>query len=182
MRASKDWLIVALLAATLSRAGATQTPTNGGPVSLGVMISQPGLCSPTTDAAPGALVDAVQPGGSADRAGLRVGDVLLHFGSMDIQLWSDLPKAVQLAHAGDRVDVTVKRGDTLITQQVQFTQADVRVPAAGSSSAPAPAPGPPPSPPANSCFSAYRVLPLPADAAQRAAALQGDSAVTLEGD
>jgi enterochelin esterase-like enzyme len=182
MHASKVWLPVAVLAVTLSHAGATQTPANGGPVSLGVMISQPGLCSPTTDAAPGALVDFVRPGGSADRAGLRVGDVLLHFGSTDIQLWTDLPKAMQLAHVGDRVDVTVKRGDTLVTQQVQFTQADVRVPAAGSSSAPAPTPGPPLSPPANSCINAYRVLPLPADAAQRAAALQGDSAVTLEGD
>lgn len=181
MRVFAALLAVVLLALTLSKPIAAQSSAGDGHVSLGVVIQPAGMCNPKPE--PGALIAAVRPGSSADRAGLKPGDVVVHFGRTDIQEWRDVPRLVQLAHAGDRLDVTVKRGDQRVRLQVLFTQADVVAPPAGWASAPAPTPGAPSFPNATSCMSMpYRVLPLPEDAAARAAALVGDSAVSLEGD
>jgi PDZ domain len=172
MRAFLSLLAVILLAVALSETiAAQQGSPSDAHVSLGVVIQRAGICIPPQGL--GAPITAVRPGSSADRAGLKAGDLVVHFGGTDIKEWRDLPRAVQLAHAGDHVGVLVNREGVRVTLQVQFTQADVVAPSAVGASAPGPAPtlGAPPSPVANGCISQpYRVLPLPADARARLAA------------
>jgi enterochelin esterase-like enzyme len=183
MRALSAWAAVATVGIFSSTPGTAQVMAAGNPVSLGVVVSATGLCSADLQPAPGALIGMVRPGGAADRAGLKPGDVILRFGSTQIQVWTDLPRAVQLAHAGDQIAIVVKHGDALVTDQVQFTQTDSGAPSTGQSSAPPVASNASAPPFAPSCSPrSYSVLPLPTDAAQRAAALVGDSSVSLEGD
>ena len=53
---------------------------------------------------------SVVPGGPADKAGLEGGDVVDSVAGKPVHSWQDLVAAVG-AHAGDKVDVTVRRGD-----------------------------------------------------------------------
>jgi serine protease Do len=41
----------------------------------------------------GALVNDTTPGGSADRAGIEPGDVILEFNGTDVETWNDLPRS-----------------------------------------------------------------------------------------
>src|SRR5579864_945221 len=113
----------AVLLATALQALAAPAFSSDAPVSLGVVIAPAGLCKPDPSVEPGALVNAVRPGSAAARAGIQAGDVVLRLGNTAIQEWRDLPKAVQLLHAGDRVPISVRRSDTVLTPEVQFTQA-----------------------------------------------------------
>ncbi|MCS0628266.1 DegQ family serine endoprotease [Telluria mixta] len=84
---------------------------------LGVQISEV-----TTDVAEslglgrarGAEVAMVEPGGPADKAGLKVGDIILKFNGKDIERSSDLPRLVGGSTVGSRASVTVwRRGSQL---------------------------------------------------------------------
>ncbi|SDE47757.1 serine protease Do [Massilia sp. PDC64] len=84
---------------------------------LGVQISEV-----TTDVAEslglgrarGAEVAMVEPGGPADKAGLKVGDIILKFNGKDIERSSDLPRLVGGSAVGSRATVTVwRRGSQL---------------------------------------------------------------------
>ncbi|HTB68163.1 MAG TPA: PDZ domain-containing protein [Steroidobacteraceae bacterium] len=172
MRAFVALLAAVLLAVTLSKSiAAQQNSPSDAHVSLGVVIQPAGVCNGAPE--PGAPITGVRPGSSAERAGLMPGDLVVHFGRTDIQDWRDLPRALQHVQPGDQVIVTVKRGDSRVTLQVQFSQADVVAPTAGGVSAPGPAPtlGAPSSPIASGCISQpYRVVPLRDDAKARLAA------------
>ena len=58
----------------------------------------------------GALVNEVSKGGSADRAGIEAGDVILTFNGADIDTWNDLPPLVGANPPGTKAKVDVSRG------------------------------------------------------------------------
>ena len=57
----------------------------------------------------GALIAQLEPGGPADRSGLKVGDIILRFGKSDIARSGDLPHAVGQTRPGARVKVVIMR-------------------------------------------------------------------------
>ena len=57
----------------------------------------------------GALVGAVTPGGPAEKAGLKTGDVILQFDGQDVESMRTLPKIVALTPVGKAVQVVVLR-------------------------------------------------------------------------
>lgn len=57
----------------------------------------------------GALVNDVSPGGSADRAGIQPGDVILAFNDDQLESWNDLPPLVGANPPGTEATVTVRR-------------------------------------------------------------------------
>lgn len=59
--------------------------------------------------AQGALVQRVEPGGPADKAGLEAGDIVLKFNGTSIEKTSDLPRLVGNTKPGARTTVTVWR-------------------------------------------------------------------------
>jgi serine protease Do len=66
----------------------------------------------------GALILGVDPGGPAATAGLRAGDVVISFGGREIQTVEDLLGALRDAEPGQRLPVTIARGNEEITSQV----------------------------------------------------------------
>lgn len=61
------------------------------------------------DRSAGALVNDVTPGGSADRAGIKPGDVILEFDGQTIETWGDLPPLVGAHAPGTKVEILVSR-------------------------------------------------------------------------
>lgn len=57
----------------------------------------------------GALVNDITPGGSADRAGIEPGDVILTFNDSPVETWNDLPPLVGANPPGTEVVVKVSR-------------------------------------------------------------------------
>ena len=57
----------------------------------------------------GALVNDTTPGGSADRAGIEPGDVILEFNGTDVETWNDLPPLVGANPPGTEATVMVSR-------------------------------------------------------------------------
>jgi serine protease Do len=92
---------------------------------LGVQISEV-----TTDVAEslglgrarGAEVAMVEPGGPADKAGLKVGDIILKFNGKDIERSSDLPRLVGGSAVGSRANVTVWRRGSQIDLPVTIVE------------------------------------------------------------
>jgi len=61
----------------------------------------------------GALINRVEPGSAAERAGIEVGDVILEVNGRDIEVFSDLPPIVGSIRPGEEVEVTISRwGET----------------------------------------------------------------------
>jgi serine protease Do len=92
---------------------------------LGVQISEV-----TTDVAEslglgrarGAEVAMVEPGGPADKAGVKVGDIILKFNGKDIDRSSDLPRLVGGSAVGSRASVTVWRRGSQIDLPVTIVE------------------------------------------------------------
>lgn len=57
----------------------------------------------------GALVNDITPDGSADRAGIEPGDVILAFNDEAVETWNDLPPLVGANPPGTKATVTVSR-------------------------------------------------------------------------
>ena len=57
----------------------------------------------------GALISQLERSGPADKAGLRIGDVILKFNGIDILTSGDLPHAVGATAPGEKVEVEVMR-------------------------------------------------------------------------
>ena len=61
------------------------------------------------DRSAGALVNDISPGGAADRAGIKPGDVILAFNGEVIETWGDLPPLVGSNPPGSEATVLVSR-------------------------------------------------------------------------
>src|SRR5215211_3974392 len=70
----------------------------------------------------GALVERVEPGGPADDAGVRRGDVVTVVGSEQVRSSGDLISALRNHQPGDTVDVTVLRNGQKTTLQVGLAE------------------------------------------------------------
>jgi len=57
----------------------------------------------------GALVNDITPGGSADRAGIKPGDVILAFNDSTVETWNDLPPLVGSNPPGTEAVVKISR-------------------------------------------------------------------------
>ena len=68
----------------------------------------------------GAYVFSVEPGGAADDAGIRAGDIITGLGESNITSHSDLKKAVRQYSAGDTADVTLYRAGETLTLSITF--------------------------------------------------------------
>lgn len=70
------------------------------------------------DRSVGALVQDLNEGGAADRAGIQPGDVILEFDGEPIEVWSDLPPLVGANPPGKEVNVLVSRNGDQQTFEV----------------------------------------------------------------
>lgn len=85
--------------------------STGARPSLGTipdMASEPG----------GVLLQGVRAGSPAEAAGIRAGDILIGMGTHTIENLQDFQNALSSFHAGDRVEVRVRRGDQTLTLPV----------------------------------------------------------------
>ncbi|MGV7209726.1 DegQ family serine endoprotease [Oxalobacteraceae bacterium A2-2] len=74
--------------------------------------------------AQGASVSLVEPGGPADKAGIKPGDIILKFNGTPITRRSDLPRAVGAAPLDKKATVTVWRKGASIDLQVDVADLD----------------------------------------------------------
>jgi serine protease Do len=74
-------------------------------------------------AAQGAEVSLVEPGGPADKAGIKAGDIILKFNGVQINRSSDLPRLVGSTALGSKATVTIWRKGA--QQDVQVTVAEL---------------------------------------------------------
>jgi serine protease Do len=75
----------------------------------------------------GALVSSVDPGGPADKAGLKSGDVILKVNNRDIVGSSDLPAMIGATAPGDKVDMEVWRQGKLENFSARLVDASDKV-------------------------------------------------------
>jgi serine protease Do len=71
--------------------------------------------------AQGALVDDVEKGGPADKAGFAAGDVIVRAGNTDVAHARDLTRAIARHAPGSKVDVVVRRGGKAETVTLPVT-------------------------------------------------------------
>jgi serine protease Do len=110
---------------------------------LGVAIQQvdPALAKALGLARPeGALVSEVEPGGPADKAGLRAGDLILRVDQSTITRAEDLPRTVARHQPGSKVKVEIRR--ERVTRTVEVSLDEVRDESSLASSGGPPSPGP----------------------------------------
>jgi hypothetical protein len=91
-------------------------PTEGDRPSFGSMPAYP---NPVKD---GVLLEAVLEGTPADKAGIKGGDVLVKFGDSKITVLEDFEGALRQYKPGDKVKVTVRRGQDLIEADVTLAR------------------------------------------------------------
>ncbi len=78
------------------------------------------------DATEGVIVSEVMKGGSADKAGIKSGDVIIALGDSKISAMSDLQARVNGYHPGDKATVKVLRGGKTLSLPVVFTDGTVK--------------------------------------------------------
>jgi hypothetical protein len=91
-------------------------PAEGDRPSFGSMPAYP---NPVKD---GVLLEAVLEGTPADKAGIKGGDVLVKFGDSKIIVLEDFEAALRQYKPGDKVKVTVRRGQELIDADVTLAR------------------------------------------------------------
>ncbi|WP_243746147.1 DegQ family serine endoprotease [Tahibacter aquaticus] len=86
----------------------------------------------------GALVNAITGGSAAEKAGVKVGDVILGFGGVDVVHSSDLPPLVGATAPNSKVDLSLFRDGKTLTVPVTVGEAsrDATAQAAGGGEAP----------------------------------------------
>lgn len=91
-------------------------PGDGERPSFGSMPAYP---NPVKD---GVLLEAVMEGSPAEKAGIKGGDVLVKFGDLKVTILEDFEAALRQHKPGDRVKVTVRRGDQQIEADVTLAR------------------------------------------------------------
>ena len=104
---------VVRIADEIIASGSSRTPIMG--VTLDPVFSQGG-----------ALIDTVTPGGPADLAGLRAGDVVVRFGSRAIGNADELVVAIRDSLPGDEVVVEALRGERSVVTTVTLDSREDR--------------------------------------------------------
>lgn len=94
----------------------------------------------------GALVNSVQAGGAAEKAGIQLGDVILAVNDRPVNTSSDLPPLIGALAPGAKVKLQINRGGKVLTEQVVLGALGAEVagapgPAANDDSAAAPGRG-----------------------------------------
>ena len=86
----------------------------------------------------GALVNAITAGSAAEKAGVKVGDVILGFGGVDVVHSSDLPPMVGATAPNSKVDLNLFRDGKTVNVPVTVGEAsrDATAQAAGGGDAP----------------------------------------------
>lgn len=126
-----SWIsILALHAVAFGHVAAAQPPQADPPsasdfeqaiarrATLGARIAEP---PPAGDEpATGALVQWLLPEGSADKAGIEVGDIIVQFGDETIEKAEKVVELVGQTEPGTATDVVVVRNGTRLTLTVQF--------------------------------------------------------------
>nr|WP_296950305.1 DegQ family serine endoprotease [uncultured Massilia sp.] len=79
----------------------------------------------------GAEIAMVEPGGPAEKAGVKVGDIILKFNGKDIEKSSDLPRQVGGTAVGTRASITVWRRGSQVELPVTIEELKEEQPAAG---------------------------------------------------
>jgi Tol biopolymer transport system component len=72
---------------------------------------------------PGVLLGGVRPGGAAEKAGLRRGDVLIRIGKNEVRSIEDLMFVLNASQPGQTTSVTVLRGGSPLSVDVTFQEA-----------------------------------------------------------
>lgn len=72
----------------------------------------------------GAQVSLVEPGGAADKAGIKPGDIILKFNGATIERWTDLPRLVGGATVNGKASITVWRNGAQRELPVIVAQVD----------------------------------------------------------
>ncbi|QNJ04362.1 trypsin-like peptidase domain-containing protein [Synechococcus sp. PROS-U-1] len=104
-----------------ARAIADQLVTRGKarhPV-IGIRLSPVPRPTPTSQVPPGAVIRSVQPGGPADRAGLKVDDVITTFDGKPVADPAAVVSAIDRRGVGATVVLGVRRGQEQITIEVK---------------------------------------------------------------
>lgn len=72
----------------------------------------------------GAYVYSVEPGGCADKAGIRSGDIIMRFGDYIISSYSDIARAIKNCKAGETVEIIAFRASdsTLVSADVTLDE------------------------------------------------------------
>jgi len=74
----------------------------------------------TNPDAEGCVVAVVVPGSPAEKAGLKVNDIICKFGDRDVSAGPELVKLVQSRTAGDRIILEVLRGDERLNLRIEI--------------------------------------------------------------
>ncbi|MFU8877470.1 MAG: Do family serine endopeptidase, partial [Wenzhouxiangellaceae bacterium] len=117
----------------------------------------------------GALVNQVEPGSAAERAGIEVGDVILEVNGITIEVFSDLPPIVGSVRPGEEVVLRVSRWGEERTLRVDLDERD-------EESQPADRGGPSETEPTNAL--GLTVEPLSEEQRRRADGLDGGLLIT----
>jgi serine protease Do len=77
---------------------------------------------PDKDDVEGVLITALSDRGGAQKAGLRKGDIIVKIGNVKIAKFSDLKGQLNAKRPGDKINVTVLRGDKYLSELVELTE------------------------------------------------------------
>lgn len=69
---------------------------------------------------PGIRIDGISPGKTAEKAGLKAGDVIMKLGNYDVKDMQAYMEGLTKFNKGDKTNVTIKRGNDTMSVPVEF--------------------------------------------------------------